>query len=159
MFLSKPAPEDCDSPTVEPLRIFKPQSPQPAKDGRSSAFRYPAPPSSTSPVSKHSFPLPPGASSSAAPLPFPDDDDKPAHQERNLVSLSEEELLQNLSALPQVLTPTPIFFSVLWPIATALAPLTTIIPAIKKRTIRRLVLRLAHQAMRRPNLPPSNNSR
>ncbi|KAJ9424992.1 hypothetical protein QL093DRAFT_2078767 [Fusarium oxysporum] len=75
MFLSKPAPEDCDSPTVEPLRIFKPQSPQPAKDGRSSAFRYPAPPSSTSPASKHSFPLPPGASSSAAPLPFPDDDD------------------------------------------------------------------------------------
>ncbi|RFN44575.1 hypothetical protein FIE12Z_11171, partial [Fusarium flagelliforme] len=75
MFLNKPAPEDCDSPTVEPLRIFKPQSPQPAKDGRSSAFRYPAPPSSTSPASKHSFPLPPGASSSAAPLPFPDDDD------------------------------------------------------------------------------------
>ncbi|KAK6707557.1 hypothetical protein SNK04_008537 [Fusarium graminearum] len=75
MFLNKPAPEDCDSPTVEPLRIFKPQSPQPPRDGRSSAFRYPAPPSSTSPVSQHSFPLPPGASSSAAPLPFPDDDD------------------------------------------------------------------------------------
>ncbi|POR32653.1 Uncharacterized protein TPAR_07144 [Tolypocladium paradoxum] len=64
MFLSKPAPEDCgDSPTVEPLRIFKPQSPQPA--GRAS---------STSSI-KPSFPLPPGASSSAAPLPFPDDDD------------------------------------------------------------------------------------
>ncbi|KAJ4308894.1 hypothetical protein N0V84_011818 [Fusarium piperis] len=77
MFLSKPAPDDCDSPTIEPLRIFKPQSPQPAKDSRSSSstFRYPAPPSSTSPISKHSFPLPPGASSSAAPLPFPDDDD------------------------------------------------------------------------------------
>ncbi|KAJ4170407.1 hypothetical protein NW754_006545 [Fusarium falciforme] len=77
MFLNKPAPDDCDSPTIEPLRIFKPQSPQPAKDSRSSSstFRYPAPPSSTSPISKHSFPLPPGASSSAAPLPFPDDDD------------------------------------------------------------------------------------
>ncbi|KAH8737545.1 hypothetical protein BGZ61DRAFT_470966 [Ilyonectria robusta] len=77
MFLSKPAPEDCDSPTVEPLRIFKPQSPLPAADSRpsSSAFRFPAPPSSSSPASKHSFPLPPGASSSAAPLPFPDDDD------------------------------------------------------------------------------------
>ncbi|KAF7564055.1 hypothetical protein G7046_g6 [Stylonectria norvegica] len=76
MFLNKPAPEDCDSPTIEPLRIFKPQSPQPASDRRSSSgFRYPAPPSSSSPASKHSFPLPPGASSSAAPLPFPDDDD------------------------------------------------------------------------------------
>lgn len=75
MFLSKPAPDDCDSPTIEPLRIFKPQSPQPAKDHKSSAFRYPAPPTSASPASKHSFPLPPGASSSAAPLPFPDDDD------------------------------------------------------------------------------------
>ncbi|KAK2601708.1 hypothetical protein QQS21_004696 [Conoideocrella luteorostrata] len=64
MFLSKPAPEDCgDSPTVEPLRIFKPKSPEPA--GRSSA----------SPANRPSFPLPPGASSSAAPLPFPDDDD------------------------------------------------------------------------------------
>ncbi|PNY24518.1 Uncharacterized protein TCAP_05543 [Tolypocladium capitatum] len=64
MFLSKPVPEDCgDSPTVKPLRIFKPQSPEPA--GRAS---------STS-SSKPSFPLPPGASSSAAPLPFPDDDD------------------------------------------------------------------------------------
>lgn len=55
LFLSRPAPEDGNhSPTVEPLRIFKPQSP---------------------PVNRPSFPLPPGASSSAAPLPFPDDDD------------------------------------------------------------------------------------
>lgn len=65
MFLSKPTPEGCgDSPTVEPLRIFKPRSPDP--NSRSS--------SSTS-FDKPSFPLPPGASSSAAPLPFPDDDD------------------------------------------------------------------------------------
>ncbi|KAG5927444.1 hypothetical protein E4U42_002247 [Claviceps africana] len=64
MFLSRPVPEDCgDSPTVEPLRIFKPKSPEPA--GRSSA----------SPANRPTFPLPPGASSSAAPLPFPDDDD------------------------------------------------------------------------------------
>ncbi|KID99977.1 Fso1, partial [Metarhizium majus ARSEF 297] len=63
LFLSKPAPEDCDSPTVEPLRIFKPKSPEPA--GRTSA----------SPANKPPFPLPPGASSSAAPLPFPDDDE------------------------------------------------------------------------------------
>ncbi|KHN96312.1 Fso1-like protein [Metarhizium album ARSEF 1941] len=63
MFLGKPAPEDCDSPTVQPLRIFKPKSPEPA--GRTSA----------SPANKHPFPLPPGASSSAAPLPFPDDDE------------------------------------------------------------------------------------
>ncbi|KAM4054896.1 WW domain-containing protein [Hirsutella rhossiliensis] len=63
MFLSKPAPDDCaDSPTVQPLRIFKPQSP--------SRVRRPSASSS-----KPTFPLPPGASSSAAPLPFPDDDD------------------------------------------------------------------------------------
>ncbi|KAL7628645.1 hypothetical protein AAE478_000160 [Parahypoxylon ruwenzoriense] len=65
MFLNKPA-EECDSPTVEPLKIFKPQSPKPASE----RFRYPAPVSS-----KPTFPLPPGASSSAAPLPYPDDDD------------------------------------------------------------------------------------
>ncbi|KAI0021487.1 hypothetical protein F4780DRAFT_770186 [Xylariomycetidae sp. FL0641] len=65
MFLNKPA-EECDSPTIEPLRIFKPQSPQPANE----RFKYPAPASA-----KPTFPLPPGASSSAAPLPYPDDDD------------------------------------------------------------------------------------
>lgn len=69
MFLNKPA-EDCDSPTVEPLRIFKPQSPNPAADKASDRFKYPAPVSSMP-----SFPLPPGASSSAAPLPYPEDDD------------------------------------------------------------------------------------
>jgi hypothetical protein len=73
LFLNKPAPDDCDSPTVEPLRIFKPQSPKPAAD-KTSAFKYPAPPTSSS-SSKPTFPLPPGASSSANPLPFPDDDD------------------------------------------------------------------------------------
>lgn len=63
-----------DSPTVGPLRIQKPQSPDPYDTHP--AFRYPAPPSSSSSSnSKPSFPLPPGASSSAAPLPFPDDDD------------------------------------------------------------------------------------
>lgn len=65
MFFSKPS-DDCDSPTIEPLRIFHPQSPKPASD----RFRYPTPASS-----KPTFPLPPGASSSAAPLPYPDDDD------------------------------------------------------------------------------------
>jgi hypothetical protein len=69
--MSRPAPaEDCDSPTVEPLRIFKPASPKPTQD----RFKYPAPPSSSS--SKPTFPLPPGASSSAAPLPYPDDLDE-----------------------------------------------------------------------------------
>ncbi|KAI0013359.1 hypothetical protein F4779DRAFT_389209 [Xylariaceae sp. FL0662B] len=69
MFLNKPT-EDCDSPTVEPLRIFKPQSPQPGSNKAWERFKYPAPPSS-----KPTFPLPPGASSSAAPLPYPEDDD------------------------------------------------------------------------------------
>ncbi|KAJ3493037.1 hypothetical protein NLG97_g4993 [Lecanicillium saksenae] len=64
MFLSRPAPGDGgDSPTVEPLRIFKPTSPQPNSRTSSASNSKPA------------FPLPPGASSSAAPLPFPDDDD------------------------------------------------------------------------------------
>ncbi|RYO91284.1 hypothetical protein DL762_002270 [Monosporascus cannonballus] len=69
MFLNKPA-EECDSPTVEPLRIFKPQSPKLPADQASGRFQYPAPSSS-----KPTFPLPPGASSSAAPLPYPDDED------------------------------------------------------------------------------------
>ncbi|KAL2016411.1 hypothetical protein VTK56DRAFT_3532 [Thermocarpiscus australiensis] len=92
LFMSRPAPsaEDCDSPTVEPLRIFKPQSPP---GDRSNRPRYPAPPSSASasgtaaagsstPATSKpgiaslpplpSFPF--GASSSAAPLPYPDDD-------------------------------------------------------------------------------------
>ncbi|KAK4034286.1 hypothetical protein C8A01DRAFT_18894 [Parachaetomium inaequale] len=87
LFMSRPRPaEDCDSPTVEPLRIFKPQSP--AGDRTSNRPRYPAPPSSSSPAGSASSPaskpaiasLPPlpsfpfGASSSAAPLPYPDDD-------------------------------------------------------------------------------------
>lgn len=64
MFLSRPAPEHYGhNPTIEPLRVSKPTSPEPA--GRSSA----------SPFNRPTFPLPPGASSSAAPLPFPDDDD------------------------------------------------------------------------------------
>ncbi|KAH8675747.1 Fso1-like protein [Xylariales sp. PMI_506] len=69
MFLNKPA-EECDSPTVEPLRIFKPQSPNPAGNKAQERFKYPAPS-----ASKPTFPLPPGASSSAAPLPYPDDVD------------------------------------------------------------------------------------
>lgn len=70
--MSRPV-EDCDSPTVEPLRIFKPQSPKLAD-----RFKYPAPPTFSSPASSSkptTFPLPPGASSSAAPLPYPDDED------------------------------------------------------------------------------------
>ncbi|KAK6063476.1 FSO1-like protein (WW domain-containing protein) [Seiridium cupressi] len=69
MFLNKPA-EDCDSPTVEPLRIFKPQSPNPAADKQQDRYKYPIPS-----IMKPTFPLPPGASSSAAPLPYPEDED------------------------------------------------------------------------------------
>ncbi|KAK4136391.1 hypothetical protein BT67DRAFT_176676 [Trichocladium antarcticum] len=84
LFMSRPAPaaEDCDSPTVGPLRIFKPQSPH--NDNATNRPRYPAPPSAGSSSSGASKPgiasLPPlpsfpfGASSSAAPLPYPDDD-------------------------------------------------------------------------------------
>ena len=88
LFMSRPRPEveDCDSPTVEPLRIFKPQSPKPADKDR---FRYPAPPSASAAASSSSskpavaslpplpdFPMPFGASSSAAPLPYPADEDR-----------------------------------------------------------------------------------
>lgn len=84
LFMSRPAPEaeDCDSPTVEPLRIFKPISPKPAD-----RYRYPAPPTSSASSSSSSskpaaaaslpplpdFPMPFGSTSSAAPLPYPDD--------------------------------------------------------------------------------------
>ncbi|KAK4238659.1 hypothetical protein C8A03DRAFT_14893 [Achaetomium macrosporum] len=90
LFMSRPRPdaEDCDSPTVEPLRIFKPQSP--AGDKTSNRPKYPAPPSASSSAAASSTstskpsiaslpPLPSfpfGASSSAAPLPYPGDDDR-----------------------------------------------------------------------------------
>lgn len=60
MFLQRPSAED--SPTIEPLRIYKRDSRSPESD-------------SQHPPSTHSaaFALPPGASSSPAPLPYPDD--------------------------------------------------------------------------------------
>lgn len=79
--MSRPAQHDDDSPTIEPLRIFKPHSPKPAADRPADRFKYPYPAptssaaSSSSSSSKPAFPLPPGASSSAAPLPYPDEDD------------------------------------------------------------------------------------
>lgn len=83
--MSRPARTEGDSPTIEPLRIFKPQSPKPQSpkptaDKPTDRFNYPyhAPTSSaasSSSYSKPTFPLPPGASSSAAPLPYPEDDD------------------------------------------------------------------------------------
>ncbi|KAL0475702.1 hypothetical protein QR685DRAFT_568446 [Neurospora intermedia] len=97
LFISRPRPsdEDCDSPTVEPLRIFKPMSPKPpgaADKASENRYKYPAPPTSSAASASASkpsvaplpglpglpplpsFPLPAGASSSAAPLPYPDDD-------------------------------------------------------------------------------------
>ncbi|KAL5614371.1 uncharacterized protein BROUX77_000208 [Berkeleyomyces rouxiae] len=83
LFLSRPNNNhtpDGDSPTIEPLRIQKPQSPKPAGQDR---FKYPTPPASVSTppapfsTSKPAFPLPPGALSSAniISLPYPDDDE------------------------------------------------------------------------------------
>lgn len=62
LFLPRPSSNGEDSPTVEPLRISKPTSPTPR-------YNYPVP------SSMHKFPLPPGASSSANPLPYPDDEE------------------------------------------------------------------------------------
>lgn len=59
MFLTQP--QAGDSPTIEPLRIFKHDSRPPQPDNRSGLAQNAA------------FPLPPGASSSPAPLPYPDD--------------------------------------------------------------------------------------
>ncbi|PSS27841.1 hypothetical protein M430DRAFT_131766 [Amorphotheca resinae ATCC 22711] len=70
LFLSRPSTNGGDSPTVEPLRINKPTSPEP-RAGSTGSGRYNYPPSSSKPT----FPLPPGASSSANPLPYPDDED------------------------------------------------------------------------------------
>ena len=60
MFLQRPSSQD--SPTIEPLRIYKRDSRSPESDNQN-------------PPHTHStaFALPPGASSSPAPLPYPDD--------------------------------------------------------------------------------------
>lgn len=70
LFFQRPSNGD-DSPVEPlPLRITKPASPKPRADSAASG-RYNYPP----PSKKQTFPLPPGASSSASPLPYPDDED------------------------------------------------------------------------------------
>ena len=59
MFLNRPS--DGDSPTIEPLRIYKRESRSPEAEGQTTGSQPTA------------FPLPLGASSSPAPLPYPDD--------------------------------------------------------------------------------------
>jgi len=59
MFLERPS--NGDSPTIEPLRIYKRESRSPEADNQRTHLQSAA------------FPLPPGASSSPAPLPYPDD--------------------------------------------------------------------------------------
>ncbi|KAH8602706.1 hypothetical protein B0O99DRAFT_587792 [Bisporella sp. PMI_857] len=71
LFLQRPSANGDDSPTVEPLRISKPMSPKPHADSAASSGRLGYQP----PKNKQTFPLPPGASSSASPLPYPDDED------------------------------------------------------------------------------------
>lgn len=71
LFLQSRNSNGEDSPTIEPLRINKPNSPSPPRTGSAASGRYNYPP----PANKQpTFPLPPGASSSAAPLPYPDDE-------------------------------------------------------------------------------------
>lgn len=60
MFLQRPSAED--SPTIEPLRIYKRDSRSPESDSQIPPHTHSA-----------AFALPPGASSSPAPLPYPDD--------------------------------------------------------------------------------------
>lgn len=59
MFLERPS--NGDSPTIEPLRIYKRESRSPEADNQPTNLPSAA------------FPLPPGASSSPASLPYPDD--------------------------------------------------------------------------------------
>ena len=59
MFLERPS--NGDSPTIEPLRIYKRDSRSPDAEKQRPGGQTPA------------FPLPPGALSSPAPLPYPDD--------------------------------------------------------------------------------------
>ena len=79
MFLQKPS--DSDSPTIEPLRIHKRDSRSPEPVYQRNGSTQPA-----------AFPLPPGASSSPAPLPYPDDryrlNQRPANG-RTAVAFSE----------------------------------------------------------------------
>ncbi|TAQ84840.1 hypothetical protein B7494_g6835 [Chlorociboria aeruginascens] len=68
LFFQRPSNGD-DSPTVEPLRILKPHSPNPqSRTESATSNRSNAP----GPFAKPTFPLPPGASSSATPLPYPE---------------------------------------------------------------------------------------
>ena len=60
MFLQRPSTED--SPTIEPLRIYKRDSRSPEPDIQRPSH-----------IQSAAFALPPGASSSPAPLPYPDD--------------------------------------------------------------------------------------
>ncbi len=69
MFLERPS--NGDSPTIEPLRIYKRESRSPEADDQR-----------TNPQSS-SFPLPPGASSSPAPLPYPDDRQRAQYRPAN----------------------------------------------------------------------------
>lgn len=74
MFLNRPA--QADSPTIEPLRIFKRNSRSPESNHRAKLPQ-------TSAVS-----LPPGASSSPEPLPYPDD--RPRMQQKPSASRPAE---------------------------------------------------------------------
>lgn len=66
MFLDKHS-AGADSPTIEPLRIHKRESLSPEPRAPSAASQR------GGPVKTTTFALPPGASSSPAPLPYPDD--------------------------------------------------------------------------------------
>ncbi|KAI9814736.1 MAG: hypothetical protein M1827_003002 [Pycnora praestabilis] len=68
LFLQRPN-NGADSPTVEPLRINKRDSATPPPRTGSASSQQSG---YSQPTRKQAFPLPPGASSSAAPLPYPD---------------------------------------------------------------------------------------
>ncbi|CAK7268057.1 hypothetical protein SEPCBS57363_002903 [Sporothrix epigloea] len=88
LFMSRPS-DGGDSPTVKPLRIFKPQNTNPTTASPASAtfgsdrFGYPSPPLNSTgtaaderPASRPPFSLPFGAPGPATPLPYPIDSDQ-----------------------------------------------------------------------------------
>ena len=78
MFLDRPS--NGDSPTIEPLRIYKRDSRSPEPDKQRTGL-----PQSTA------FPLPPGASSSPAPLPYPDDRQRTQPRPANARKATDEQ--------------------------------------------------------------------
>lgn len=91
LFLQRPS--NSDSPTIEPLRINKRESKSPEPGLAQSA----------------AFPLPPGALSSPAPLPYPDD--RPRIQQRTTNGRGPQAAPVNRTTTPEQGRASPVYHS------------------------------------------------